>query len=32
MSFRPLCDHLLVRRTQAAEETAGGIIILKILG
>lgn len=27
MKFRPLHDHVLVRRIEAAEKTAGGIII-----
>ena len=27
MTFRPLHDRVLVRRTEAAEKTAGGIII-----
>ncbi len=27
MSFRPLHDRVLVRRTEAEEKTAGGIII-----
>ncbi|WP_454883301.1 co-chaperone GroES [Sphingomonas oryzagri] len=27
MTFRPLHDRVLIRRTEAAEKTAGGIII-----
>jgi chaperonin GroES len=27
MTFRPLHDHVLVRRVEAAQKTAGGIII-----
>lgn len=27
MTFRPLHDHILVRRIEAADRTAGGIII-----